>query len=611
MPSSIPNNKIVKYDQKDFAGLKQNLTNFVKQYFGDSYPIISDYSIEGMLLDMNAYVGDILNFYNDETTKERYRQLATQPDSVYRNAYNIGYKPKTVSVAVGEVIISQIVPATSVNGQIVPDVTFAGIIAKDAVFGTNSQPVACTSIEDCNMADYFDSVPSAFDNLNVPTQFRIFNRVKVRTGLKKTKRITVDSPTPYLKLLVDTDVAFIQSVTDSEENTWYEVDFLAQDTVFESVPNFGVDNQLQQFNSQTPFLLRTRRASRRFEVVHNSSRECYLQFGSGIDLVDDTLRTINVPDLLTTNELSNPNITNAFVVDNLLRNDSFGLTPFGTSLTINYVTSRGEQDNVPSGTVNKISKISVSYPVQNVPNFVTTSFVVSNTEDIVGAQNLGSLEKINYESAEAFASQNRCITVRDYIIRSKLMPSLFGKIVKVFVDTSKSTNTNGKVLNIYVMSKNTQNQVVACNRATKQNLQTYLSRYKSENDFIVIKDAYIINFGVDFDYIVRAGFNKDEVFLKLSEKIEQYFNIDDWDINQAIMLEELRLKMYEVEGVLSVPRIQFFNNFDINAGYSGIEYDVRVGGENYDTSRGILYPPQNPAIFELKFPKQNIRGTHV
>ena len=39
--------------------------------------------------------------------------------------------------------------------------------------------------------------------------------------------------------------------------------------------------------------------------------------------------------------------------------------------------------------------------------------------------------------------------------------------------------------------------------------------------------------------------------------------------------------------------------------------NISDNNANYDKTKGILYPPFNPAIFELKYPQENIKGRYV
>ena len=611
--------KQVKYTGRDFSSLKEQLSEFAKQYFPDSFNNFNDYSIETMFIEMMSYVGDSLHFNMDEKFRHNFMQYSDQIESVFRLAKERGYKPQTVSVALGNVEFSQIVPALVSASVYVPDESYCGIINAGTQVSDFNRESYFELVESVNMEDYDRHEVVQTGSGGEPTQFRIYSEGQVRSGRRKTKEISVSSFEKHLELLVDSNVAFIESIEDSEGNKWYEVDYMAQDTVFESVKNDGVNSEFTQFKNTTPYLLKARRVSRRFVVDHRSNGDCYIQFGEGIDVVDDQLKGLSTDDFLTTNDIANYNIGTTFLVDNFLNNDSMGLVPSNTTLTVSYVVGRGAEDNARENTISNIISPNITYP-NNTNATVQNSFLVSNPEPISGGTFLNGIERIRRESSEAFVSQRRCVTIRDYIIRTKILPNKYGNIDKVFAEKNINykraeelgeEDQSTKSINLYVLSKNKDGTLTATNKATKNNLRVYLNEFRMATDTINIRDPYIVNIGVYFEYIAKQDYNKEQVGLNVSRKIEEFFEVDRWEINQPIILEELRFKMLEAEGVASVSNIEFENKFDEAKGYSGIAYDVSVNGDNFDTSLGVLYPPADIAIFEMRFPLKDIKSKAV
>ena len=70
---------------------------------------------------------------------------------------------------------------------------------------------------------------------------------------------------------------------DDDGDSWTEVPFLAQDTVFEQIEN-NEDNStnLQPYSGETPFLLELKRVPKRFITRFESETELVIQFGAGI-----------------------------------------------------------------------------------------------------------------------------------------------------------------------------------------------------------------------------------------------------------------------------------------------------------------------------------------
>lgn len=599
----------LKYDSRTFPELKEYLLNYIKQYYPDYFSNFNDYSPEMMLLELGAVIGDNNNFYLDDRFKELFIQYCEEKESVFRNARSLGYKPKTVSVAVGNVQLSQLVPSKFEGGEYSPDYSYGAFVPINTIVGTINNSNFYTTIENIDFSisneKNLDVVVDSVDEFDNPTFYRIIKNVKVRSGEVKTKQINITSPTPNLSLMIDSNVAFIESVTDSENNKWYEVDYLSQDIIFDSQETRNHGGQYLQYATETPFLLKVKRAPRRFEVFHKSNGECYLQFGSGTDFIDNRIKRITNSDLLSTNEITSLNINSTFIAENFINNDSYGLIPTNTILTIKYVTSRGEVDNTKANNVTNVVKIKPVFGI-TVSNDIRQSFLVNNREPITGAEFLNTVEKIKYEAPMSYMSQNRCVTVRDYILRCKVLPEKFGKIDKVFAELNDKTGH----VDIYVLSRNSDNKLSPTNSATLYNLSVYLEQFKMISDVIVLKNPFIINIGVDFTFISKYGYNKNEVLLNVSKKVEEFFNVDNLEINQGLNIELLKQKMYEADGVQYISEIQLHNKYDNEEGYSGIEYDVTINGVNYDSKVGVLYPPKDVGIFELKYPNKDIRGRH-
>ena len=99
----------------------------------------------------------------------------------------------------------------------------------------------------------------------VPT-FRLTKEVMAKSGTRKEETFTFGNAKKFDKLVLsEIGVNNIISVVDSNNNKYYEVPFLAQDTVFESEENSTLnDPELSQYKNDTPYLLKLIKTARRF-----------------------------------------------------------------------------------------------------------------------------------------------------------------------------------------------------------------------------------------------------------------------------------------------------------------------------------------------------------
>jgi phage-related baseplate assembly protein len=95
-------------------------------------------------------------------------------------------------------------------------------------------------------------------------------------------------------------------------------------------------------------------------------------------------------------------------------------------------------------------------------------------------------------------------------------------------------------------------QLTTLNQAIKENLKTYLNFYRILTDAVNIKDAFIINIGVDFEISVLPNYNSNEVLLRCVNALKSLFNVDKWQINQPIIKSDISTALANVKGVQSV-----------------------------------------------------------
>ena len=180
------------------------------------------------------------------------------------------------------------------------------------------------------------------------------------------------------------------------------------------------------------------------------------------------------------------------------------------------------------------------------------------------------------------------------------------------VTYSKANDTidfNQKYLSSYfsaILSYNNQKLLSYASQTLKTNLKTYLNQYRMIGDSITIKDAYIVNIGVDFDIITLPNYNNSEVLEKCILALKDFFNIDNWQINQPILLKNIQVLLDEIDGVQTVQNLVISNITGNASGYSSYTYDIPGATQNQ-----VIYPSIDPMIFEVRYPNVDIKGRIV
>ena len=609
-------NKNVNYLNRDYNQLKQQLIDFAKIYYPDTANDFSEGSPGMMFIEMAAYVGDVLSFYTDTQLQETLLEYAQERENLFDLAYNLGYKPQVTNASSVVLDITQTVPA----GATGPDFTKTLTVKK----GSSFLPANNTKIEFLTQEDVNFSFSSSFDpteisvfsidpTTNEPLKYLLKKSVKAISGKPVSKVFTVGSPERFLTLNIkDTDIISIESITDSDNNSYTEVPYLAQETVFEEVLNVSSnDPVLSQYNDEVPFLLKTKKVPKRFISRFKANNSLEIQFGSGISSSPDEEIIPNPDNVGLGINDGRSQLDLAYDPSNFLYTKTYGEVPSNTTLTVTYLKGGGLNSNVPSNTITRTGALSTraNNAGQSVSDQIS-SLAVTNPNPASGGGPGDTNDDIRLNAAANFNAQQRAVTKEDYLFRSLVMPPKFGKVAKAYlikddqisIETSRRiANPNG--LNLYTLGYNSSKQLTNLSVAAKENLATYLEQYRMLTDAINIKNAFVINIDVEFEITTFKNFNNGEVVTNCINELKKFFNIDRWQINQPIIINEIFNVLGTVDGVASIGSVNVNNKFSEVLGYSKYKYDIEQA-----TVNGIIYPSLDPSIFEVKYPNADIKG---
>jgi hypothetical protein len=611
----------IQYINKDFTELRASLINYARTYFPTTYNDFSPSSPGMMFMEMAAYVGDIMSFYLDNQVQETYLQYARQTNNLYELAYMFGYKPNVTQVATVNIDFYQQVPSLGSPGSQSPDFNYALFIPANTTVTAGAPYNTTFLVED--PIDF--SVSSSGDPTEV-TVYQVTGGNDVQYFLlKKTRKaisstintttFTFGAPQQFATVEISSpNIVGILDIVDSDGNTWYEVDYLAQDTVFDSIKNTNVnDPNLSQYEGDTPYLLQLKSVQRRFTSRFLNSTLLQLQFGAGTSADTDEEILPNPDNVGLGLPFEQDKLTTAFAPSNFVFTKTYGIAPSNTTLTVRYLTGGGVSANVPANTINTISS-TVRFLNNNLDvnqaNTIFNSLVANNPAAADGGGDGDTTEEIRQNASSNFATQLRNVTQDDYLVRALSLPARYGVISKAYIEPTKAqsvaSGAAASILDLYILSFDNSSKLRTASLALKQNLSTYLSQYRMVNDSINIKDAFIINIGVNFDIIVLPNFNSNEVLTRCILAMQDFFTIDKWQINEPIILRDLYVILDEIEGVQTVKNITISNKVGTNLGYSEYAYDITGA-----TINNVVYPSLDPMIFEVKYPNTDIQGRVV
>ena len=605
--------KNISYLNKDFTSFKAALQQYAKTYFPATYNDFTESTPGNLFIEMASYVGDVTSFYLDTQVQENFLLYAKEKENLYAMSYVMGYRPKASYASNTIIDVYQIIPATSSGGVLSPDFnTYGLIIPANTYLTSNSTGIKFLTTQQIDFTETGSAEITFYDD----NEFLFKKSIPAISAEIKTTSITPPQNQKFGTVnITDSNILQILTVTGSggANDVWYEVPYLAQSSIFKKIanPNFSTD--------QVPYLLQLQRVPQRFVSRLLSDNTLQLEFGAGLSQTYTDSQVIPTAASIAAGSVNGISyLTNNYNEDSVFYTKEYGTVPVG-SLNVKYLVGGGITSNVPANDLTIIDTSAVYFKNGTPSNPVLVarvldSIVSSNPIPSTGGRNGDTTDEIRQNALYSYSTQLRAVTKDDYIVRALSMPSDYGVVSKAYISQDINKNpqqtvatipqNNPLALDLYILSYNSDKQIVTGSLTLKNNLVTYINQYRMVTDAINIKDAYYINIGVNFDIIILSGYSNKEILTNCVTVLQNHFNIDNWQINQPIILSDITSKLLQVKGVQSVVKLEIVNKQGGN--YSPYGYDIAGATRN-----GNVYPSLDPAIFEVRFPNTDIQGRVV
>ncbi len=585
----------INYTNREFETIREDLLQIAERLYPDSFQDFSEASFASLMIDAVSYVGDQLSFYLDYNVNESFLDTAYQFNNVLRHGRILGYKHSGRPSTYGKVALFILIPASSTG--IGPDRNYIPVLKKGTQFAT-SAGLNFSLTENVDFANPVNPVVVARvdETTGVPTHYAIKAYGTVVSGTFVTERISVGDYQRFKRITLSSpNVSEVISIFDSEGNEYFEVDYLAQDIIYKEVVNSNYKND------NVPSIIKPYLVSRKF-VVEREADTAYLQFGSGkaneSNVVADPQNVAMDVHGKTYNTLK------SFDPTRLTTNESFGIVPSNTTLTVVLRTTNPRNSNVSSGELNSVVSSKLEFQDRTVLSSGTVtelrnSIEVSNEAPIVGDVRMPNSNEVKQRIYDTFPTQNRAVTQADYENLAYRMPGKFGSIKRCSVQ--RDPDSQKRNLNMYVISEDKFGKLTKTNSAIKNNLKIWLNQYRMISDTIDILDPYVINLGIDFSIRANIGADKFATVNKCIDKLTSLYE-GGFFIGESITMSDIYTQLKGVPGVLDVINVRLLPKTGIN--YSGVSIDIN---KNLSPNGNQLIIPKN-AIVEIKFPATDIRG---
>lgn len=590
----------IDYTSRDFDSIRRDLENYAKRYYPDTYRDFNKASFGSLMLDTVSYIGDILSFYLDYQTNESFLETSIEYNNVIRLARQMGFKLNTSPSSFGILTFYIQVPSDSSTAG--PNLDYAPVLRAGSIFSSTGGGLY-TLLEDVDFSLSTNQVVvgTVDSTTGNPTNFVIRAQGRAVSGRTLFKELEVGDYQRFLRVdLESSRVAEVLSVSDSEGHEYFEVDHLSQNVIYKAIRNTNVST-----NSTVRNILKAVPVARRFTVEREGNRT-YLQFGYGSDsellsnsVADPTnlILDLNGRDYITDLD---------FDPTKLISTDKFGIAPANTTLRIGYRVNLNNDVNAAVNTIVGVDRplfrfASQGSLSQGLRSSVISSLEVLNEEPFVGDISLPSSEEIKQRVFGFYATQNRAVTIQDYQSVCYGMPAKFGSVKRAAV--VRDFDEFKRNLNVYVISEDTSGKLIAANTTLKNNLRNWLLQYKVINDTVDILDAQIVNFGINYVVAIDLNTNRYTVINRANAALRDYLLKNQYDIGESILITEFYKVLQKVNGIIDVIDMEIVGKTGNAYAASSFDFAERLSAD------GRRIEGQNNAIFELKFPNVDIKGS--
>lgn len=668
----------ISYLDRTFEDYKNDIIDISQKYYPDIFNNYNDASIGNWLIDVQADIADNLSYNIDRTYQETNIDSANTKDAILNIARTNGLKISGPKCAIVEIELSCKIPmntssaGNSGNNLAKADENYCPYVKRGTLFsdGLNTFEL----VEDVDFKSQYDSnglsnrvwYPNRDGNGNI-ISYTYKKRTIARAGQTRIYRkvITNNDLEPFMSVtLNDSNICNVESIILKEGTNWSNDPSLAEFYVDEEsyldkqgLPvqrYFEVDNLIDQY--RFGYVI-DENSDGYYDPVWEVVDEFDLVDEDGSAVVDDNnnpvketvrmamkgewkrLKNKFITEFTDSNKLKitfGPGIRNSYgtipddasdftryMMSRMEANDYMGVLPeSGTTMYVLYRVGGGEISNVGANTIKTITSLNMSVDGNcDDPNDAKKKISVKNTMEVTnptpsyGGKDAPTKEEIRYLVKYNSASQNRCVTLKDYYARISQIHPKYGCPFRHSV-----VEENNKVV-IYTLGLDYQGKLMSeLSETVADNIKEYLKEYKMVNDFVEIRSGKIINLAFDCYIYVDKAYDSSEVINRVIDLIQDYMDIRRHIMGEDIYLGDLEKEISKLDGVLNLIALRCYNK--VGKGYSDDEINQSIvnyelcsnenryaplGGEqeaneiDLNESDKVLYSAID-TMFEIKYP---------
>ena len=603
--------KHINYLSRDFDSIKSELINYSKS----NYPQLSDNfgndsSISSWLVDLMSDCVDSLNYHIDRVFQNTQMNSTNSKAALLNMARSNGLKVPGPKAGMCEVEFSCILPAGyNENGKIdisQPNWNAAPVIQRNCVVAAGN--LSYTIDENIDFAEQFNS--NAFSNRSYKPRRNANGEITGYT-VTKTAIATAGSRKVYKKVLTDNDIAPFMEIILPDKDV-----INVESVIFKGTSNINVSPEISEYyvneeeyqyrnNAVTtyrffetqaltdqwrwgPFLKPDANGNLENELVHDKyDPDDYVDYNEGnrvtriyrggwrplrqkfiSEYTDNGYMKLIFGSGVDYQEYPSDATSYAqYRMSAVINNDMLGVLPkAGWTMFVLYNVGGGIETNVAKGAVNTIKSMQTDFPNRSGDKSVTgalkgqrvRTISVTNVSNGVVGKNAPSVNELKYMIKYNTASQERCVTLKDYKTRLMQMPPKYGAPFRCSV-----IEENNKIV-LRVLGMNADGSLYKAIPSTlAENIENYLSHYKSIGDYVEIKSGKIYNIGFVIDAFIDKSYNSADVIANIISTVRKYMDVNNTDMGEDIFIGDLNKEISIIDGLISLIDVKIYK---INGG---------------------------------------------
>ena len=592
--------KHINYLSRDFDSIKSELINYSKS----NYPQLSDNfgndsSISSWLVDLMSDCVDSLNYHIDRVFQNTQMNSTNSKAALLNMARSNGLKVPGPKAGMCEVEFSCILPAGyNENGKIdisQPNWNAAPVIQRNCVVAAGN--LSYTIDENIDFAEQFNS--NAFSNRSYKPRRNANGEITGYT-VTKTAIATAGSRKVYKKVLTDNDIAPFMEIILPDKDV-----INVESVIFKGTSNINVSPEISEYyvneeeyqyrnNAVTtyrffetqaltdqwrwgPFLKPDANGNLENELVHDKyDPDDYVDYNEGnrvtriyrggwrplrqkfiSEYTDNGYMKLIFGSGVDYQEYPSDATSYAqYRMSAVINNDMLGVLPkAGWTMFVLYNVGGGIETNVAKGAVNTIKSMQTDFPNRSGDKSVTgalkgqilRTISVTNVSNGVVGKNAPSVNELKYMIKYNTASLERCVTLKDYKTRLMQMPPKYGAPFRCSV-----IEENNKIV-LSVLGMNADGSLYKAIPSTlAENIENYLSHYKSIGDYVEIKSGKIYNIGFVIDAFIDKSYNSADVIANIISTVRKYMDVNNVDMGEDIFIGDLNKEISIIDGLISL-----------------------------------------------------------